>query len=132
MSGAGDETPEDMAALRQRNVELEGVLAETRAAGDARLMAAELRAEALRAGIVDLDGLRLLDRPEVSVSADGQVHGADRAVARLRRDKPYLFRDASSSAAAAAPEGRSAGGRMATEMSLDEWRRARADLLRRR
>lgn len=132
MTGTPADGADEVAALRARNAELEDALSATQQASDARLIAAELRAEAVRAGIVDIDGLRLMDRPEVSVSSEGQVLGADRAVARLRRDKPYLFRDASSSAAAAAPDTTRPVERLATEMSLEEWRRARAELLRRR
>ena len=51
---------------------------------------------------------------------------------RLRGDKPWLFARASSSSTASPPPGAAVKAKLATEMSLDEWKAARAELLRKR
>ena len=50
-------TDETIEALRQRAETLERELRETVAEAERRLIRAELKAEAVRAGMVDLDGL---------------------------------------------------------------------------
>ncbi len=99
----------------------------------ARLVQAELRTEAVRAGMVDLDGVRLLDASGLMLGPDG-VEGAAELVARMRDAKPWLFGrgGASSSSAGRAPRAAPPKAKTAMEMSEDEWRAARAELLRRR
>ncbi len=126
------ESGDEIAQLLQRNADLEQRLIELQATGSARLLRAELKAEAVRAGMVDLDGLKLIDDAAVSLDDKGDVHGARAAIERLRRDKPWLFGQPSSSSAAAAPPSSPAIGKHATEMTLEEWRTARAELIRRR
>ena len=123
---------EDMAALRARNAALEASLREARESADRRAIQSELRAEAMRRGMVDLDGLKLIEGGSVSVDADGIVHGAGAVMTKLRRDKPWLFGAPSSSSVAGVPAAAPVRAKLATEMSLHEWRVARADLLRRR
>lgn len=99
----------------------------------ARLVQAELRTEAVRAGMVDLDGVRLLDVSGLVLGPDG-VEGAGELIARMREAKPWLFGrgGVSSSSAGRAPAAAAPKARTAMEMSEDEWRAARAELLRRR
>lgn len=125
------ETPETEALLA-RAAELERKLAELEARAQARVVAAELKAEAVRAGMIDLDGLKLADASTLVMGEDGAVHGAAALVAELRRGKPWLFSAGSSSSAAAAPPATPPRARLATEMSVTEWRAARSELLRRR
>ena len=99
----------------------------TRALGLARTG----RAEAARAGMIDLDGLRLLDLSGVKLGPNAEVAEAATLVAGLKRDKPYLFARSSSAPASAPPQAAS-GPRRATDMTVEEWRLARAELLRRR
>ncbi len=113
-------------ALKAHAESLERQLHEAEVQSVARVRHAELRAEAMRAGIVDLDGLRLLDP-----SSQGDVEPA-LVIAKLRREKPWLFAAASSSNAASPPQAAPLKRKMATEMSIEEWRAARAELLRRR
>jgi hypothetical protein len=123
----------EIATLRSQTHELQKQLIETKQAADARIAQTELKAEALRAGIVDLDGLKLLDPGAYQITGDGTVLGVPEAIAKLRRSKPWLFAAASnSSSLAGAPSSEPHHRKHATEMSLDEWRVARADLLRRR
>ncbi len=97
-----------------------------------RLVRAELKAEAVRAGMVDLDGLKLLDISAARLTEAGEVEGAGALMAQLRRDKPWLFGGASSSATASPPPAAPPVAKKATEMTDAEYRAARADLLKRR
>lgn len=99
----------------------------------ARLMQAELRTEALRAGMVDLDGVRLIDPAAVRLTEAGTLDGGPALMARLRQDKPWLFTrtSGSSSSGAAVPPAASPARRSAMDMDVEEWRAARAELLRR-
>lgn len=56
-----------------------------------KILRAELRTAALKAGMIDLDGLKLADLSKVSLGEDGEVKGADELMASLREGKPYLF-----------------------------------------
>jgi hypothetical protein len=124
-----DDTPQDqadaMAELQARATALEKQLRDVEAQAAEKLRQAELKAEAVRAGIVDVDGLRLLD-------AQASVGDAAEVIGKLRRDKPWLFAAGSSSSGAAPPPAAPLRRKLATEMSVEEWRAARADLLRRR
>ena len=55
----------------------------------ARLVQAELRTEAVRAGMVDLDGVRLIDPAVVKLTEDGTLAGGAALMGRLRQDKPW-------------------------------------------
>jgi hypothetical protein len=123
------ETENDAAAfqaLKAHAESLERQLHEAETQSAARLRQAELKAEAMRAGIIDLDGLRLLD-PVTQGEAEPAL-----VIAKLRREKPWLFSPASSSSAASPPQAAPMKRKLATEMSIEEWRAARAELLRRR
>ena len=108
-----------IATLEARIAELE-----TRAVEQARR--AELTLEAVRAGIVDLDGLKLL--PPTVAGAEGDVAVT---VRELKRAKPWLF-SGSSSSTAVAPPSSAPKPRRATEMNDEDWQAARAELLKRR
>ena len=130
-----DETkaPEElMAELRSRADELERQMSALKADADARLVRAELKAEAGRAGIVDLDGLKLLDLSCATLNERGEVEGGAQLVAQLRRDKPWLFGPAFSSNPASPPAAQAPRRKLAVEMTDAEYKAARADLVRRR
>ena len=99
---------------------------------ESRLIRAELKAEAIRAGIVDLDGLKLLDPAAAKLNDTGEVENAPTLLANLKREKPWLFAGHSSSSTAAPPPAASAQAKKATEMTDAEYRAARAALLKRR
>ena len=113
-------------ALKAHAEALERQLHEAEVQSATRLRQAELKAEAMRAGIIDLDGLKLID---ASAPADAE---AQAVIAKLRRDKPWLFAQTSSSSTALPPQAAPMKRKMATDMSVEEWRAARAELLRRR
>lgn len=111
----------------------EAALERMQAETAARVIRAELKAEAVKAGMIDLDGLKLIDTSEIQVSETGEVRDAAALLGRLKRAKPWLFGGgASSSAAASAPRPEPPRTRHANELSHEEWVQARAALLRRR
>lgn len=118
--------------LRQRAEALEAQLAAVQRDTTNRIVQAELRAEAMRAGIVDMDGLKLADISPARLNDRGEVEGAGQVIAQLRRNKPWLFAGVSSSSAASAPPVQAPRQKRATEMDDSEWRAARSELLRRR
>jgi hypothetical protein len=122
------QTPTPPADLSAHAAALERQLAEAHG----RLIRAELKAEAVRAGMVDLDGLKLLDTGKLRLGDDGEVEGAASLMRELRRSKPWLFGAGSSSSTAGAPPAQAPKPRLATEMNVEEWQKARADLLKRR
>ena len=111
----------------------EAALLRSQADAEARLIRAELKVEALRAGMVDLDGLKLLDLGEIRLGQNGDVVDGGAILAKLKRTKPWLFgAPSSSSAAANPPRPEPPRTRHANELSREEWLVARAALLRRR
>ena len=68
-----------------------------------RLILAELRTEALRAGMIDADGVRLLDLANVRLAPDATLPEAPALIALLRAAKPWLFTRSTSSPAAMKP-----------------------------
>lgn len=120
--------PESLARVQ----ELERQLAELQSQASARLIQAELKAEAIRAGMIDLDGLKLVAPDLVRLSENGEPQGAAEAVGALRRAKPYLFPSANSSHPGAVPAAQPPSPKSATQMSHEEWQAARAALLRHR
>jgi len=124
-------SPEDeLESLRARTRELETRLLETEETTRAKLVRAELRTHAVRAGMIDLDGLKLVETDELHLSPDGEIEGAATLMASLRKRKPWLFGDTSSSSAATPPPTAPLKKKLATEMTTDEWRAARIDILR--
>jgi hypothetical protein len=111
----------------------EAALMRVQADADAKLIRAELKTEAIRAGMVDLDGLKLLNTEDVRLTETGEVADAAAMLAKLKRAKPWLFGAAvSSSAAANPPRPEPPRTRHANDLSHEEWVAARAALLRRR
>ncbi|PUA19590.1 hypothetical protein [Glaciimonas sp. PCH181] len=70
------------------------VAAATQVAND-RILRAELKTVALKAGMIDLDGLKLADLSLVKLNDAGDVEGADALMASLKESKPYLFQSSS-------------------------------------
>ena len=109
----------------------ESSLERTKAEARTRIIYAELRAEATKAGMIDLDGLKLLDTDTLNISDDGSIEDVSAVFTKLKRAKPWLFGSGkSSSALTNAPSPELPRQRMATEMSHDEWLSARAALLK--
>jgi hypothetical protein len=118
---------------QERAEAAEAALGRVQADVNAKLIRAELKAEAIRAGMVDLDGLKLLNMDDVRLTEAGDVADATVMLAKLKRAKPWLFvTAASSSAAANPPRPEAPRARHANELTHEEWLSARASLVRRR
>ncbi len=127
------ENENDADDWQKRAEAAEAELVAVRGQADARLIHAELKAEAIKAGMVDLDGLKLIDTSEIRLNEAGDVQEAGAILNRLKRAKPWLFGNASSSSAAAhPPRPEPPRIRQANELSHAEWQAARAALIRRR
>ena len=126
-----DDTPIPIAAddpleeLRTRADVLERELTKVRLRAEVQLIRSEMKAEAIRAGIIDLDGLKLIDSSEVKLDADGEVEGAVVLITRLRKAKPWLFATGSASSTAILPPAQAPRRKLATEMTDAEYRIAR-------
>jgi hypothetical protein len=123
-------TVDPVAELRARAGELEQRLADSERQARGRIVRAELKVEAVRAGIVDLDGLKLLDLEHVELTPEGELANAAELMAQLRRAKPWLFGAASSSSPASPPPAQPPRQKSATEMTDEEYRAARAAILK--
>lgn len=121
-----------LVSLRDRAEALERQLAVVQHETAARLVRTELKAEAVRAGIIDLDGIKLADCSAVKLNENGDVDGAAAVIARLKQEKPWLFAGGSSSSRATPPQVQVPRAKRATDMTDAEYRAARADLLKRR
>jgi hypothetical protein len=99
----------------------EKVSAAEKAAND-RILRAELKTAALKAGMVDLDGLKLADLTKVTLDESGEVQGADELMASLKEAKPYLFGQPvqGTSSTAPAPKPGDVKPKTAKEMSAEE------------
>jgi hypothetical protein len=103
-----------------------------RADYESRLVAANLRTEAVRAGMIDLDGLKLLDLSSVTLDANDKIVDGRKIMDGLRREKPWLFGATSSSSASIAPASQPVRQKTALEMTDEEYAAARAALTRHR
>src|SRR5664279_4365925 len=92
------EDPE--ADLRARLDKLERYGQENHRLNERRVVLAELKVEAMRADMIDLDGLQFLDMSQVRLSEDGSVVDGTELIGRLKRAKPWLFAAPSSSSIA--------------------------------
>ena len=122
---------ETVELLRARAAELEQQVRSLSEQARTNLVLSELKAEAVRAGMVDLDGLKLLDASTVAIGERGEVTGAATAMERFRRAKPWLFGGASSTTTAVPPPSQPPRAKKATDMTPEEYRAARAALVRR-
>lgn len=91
-----------------------------------RLVIANLRTEAIRAGMIDMDGLKLIDLSAVRLGKDDRIVGGPKLMDDFKRNKPWLFGPMSSSSAAIAPASQPARQKMALEMTDEEYVAARA------
>lgn len=108
-------------------------IADANTAANQRIIRSELKAYAVKAGIRDLDALRLADLSKVSLTENGEVEGADALIESLKTSKPYLFADASAgtttgttSQSAAAPKPAANGTKSAKDMTPEEYKAAKA------
>lgn len=75
------------AAQRERDEKV----AEVQRAAQDRLVRAELKAAAIKAGMVDPDGLKLLDLSDVTLDEKGELKMPEGFFDRAKEAKPFLF-----------------------------------------
>lgn len=108
------------AKAEQHKAEAETKITEANTAAEQRIIRAELKAAALKAGMHDLDGLKLADLSAIKLDEHGEVIGADDLLAKLKESKPYLFVTASSSNPEPKPKPGEVVNKKATEMTAEE------------
>jgi hypothetical protein len=123
---------EQLSDLRARAEALERQLTDVQQLAESRVMKAELKTEAVRAGMIDLDGLKLIDTTKLKLTSEGEVEGAYDFMRHLKKAKPWLFGGGSSSSASTPPPAHPPRQKLATEMTDTEYRAAREALLRTR
>jgi len=77
--------------------EAEAHKAEAQTKADQRVIRAELKAEAIKAGMINLNGLKLADLSAIKLDEKGEVIGADEVMKALKESDPYLFKAPSTS-----------------------------------
>lgn len=129
-----DETPpqEMLDALRRQTDALQQELETLRGKARHTNMMADLRVAAVKTGMIDLDGIKLLDLTTVRTTDDGEIPDAIQVMAMLKQSKPWLFGSWSTSSAKEAPPSQPPQQKQAMEMSDDEYQAARALILKRR
>lgn len=101
----------------------ESKVKEATAAAEQRIIRAEMKAAAIKAGMVDLDGLKLADLSTVKLNDKGEVEGADELMKALKEAKPYLFSttQSTSQTSKAPPKKDDSKPKTAKEMTAEEW-----------
>jgi hypothetical protein len=125
-----DTLDDPLMELKARCEHLEQELLRVRQRAESGMIKAHLQAEATRAGMIDMDGLKLLDISRVTVTEEGEVQGATALMDRVRKEKPWLFGRPSTSAAAGVPPSQPPRQKLATEMTDTEYQAAREAILR--
>lgn len=115
-------------ALIAKQKEFETTLSAKAQAANERIIRSELKAHAVAAGIVDLDGLKLIDTKDIKVDENGEVVGAEEAIKALKEKKTYLFVEHKSSTytgKGAEPEKKAAkkGGKNAFDLPPEEFKK---------
>ena len=93
--GAADELTKAKAALddadKAREKAVADALKSAKAEANARLLNAELKAAAAKAGLIDPSDIRLFDTSKVTVAEDGTVSIPEGFFDEAAKAKPYLF-----------------------------------------
>ena len=120
------EREEHRTAAEKAAKDAEGKIKEAHTAAEQRVIRAELKAEALKAGMVDLDGLKLADLSNIKINDAGEVEGATELMEALKKSKPYLFGSTqNSSTPGTPPNPKPPAAKKATEMTPEEYAAAR-------
>lgn len=113
-------------AAAKAKEEAEGTVSAAKEAANERIIRAELKTAAIKAGMVDLDGLKLADLSKVKLGDTGEVEGADALMEEMKAAKPYLFGEIkSSSSTEKTPPKKPAEVKRATEMTPEEYAAAK-------
>lgn len=116
------------AKLKQLTEESEARVKKASADAADALVRAKIESAATKAGMVDLDGLKLADLSKVKLKDDGSLEGADDALKALKEAKPYLFGVTGNSSSPVTPPSPSNQPKHANEMSDAEYAAALAQM----
>lgn len=108
-------------AAKKAQEAAEARAAEREAQAQARVIKAEMKALAVKAGIVDIDALALADLSGVKFNEAGDIEGAEAAIEALKKAKPYLFAQTTSSTQAP-PKGGEQKPKSARDLSDSDWK----------
>lgn len=115
--------------LTGKMTEAEQKAADAAAKAKARSMMADLRIAAKDAGMVDLDGLKLLATDTLKVNDDGDVENAAEVLTALKEAKPYLFGNPQhTSNPSPPPPANNSAPKKGMEMTAEEWAQKQRDL----
>lgn len=78
-------------AAKKASEEAQAAIAKAQQASNERIIRAELKAEAVKAGVVDLDVLKLVDLSKLKLNDQGDVEGAADLIKALKESKPHFF-----------------------------------------
>lgn len=122
-----------LAAEKEKNDLLSKVEATTRERQmlEKKVIEAELKAQAVAAGIKDIDFIKLIDLKDVKMNEAGAVEGLDKLVHDFKARKPDLFGvDKKASSSTNFPSANSgaaaASGIDARKLPRDEWKKNRS------
>ncbi len=116
-------TEEAEARVKKASEEAEGKIKEVHTASEQRIIRAEMKAAAIKAGMVDLDGLKLADLSKIKLNEQGEVEGAEALMEEMKKAKPYLFQAGSSTSHAGdpPPKKKDDKAKTAKDMTDAEW-----------
>lgn len=87
-------------ALTKAQKEADDKVIAARKSADERLLRAELKTAAVKAGLVDLDVLKLADIGELKFNDKGEIEGLDKFIEDFKKAKPHFFNAAGASTSA--------------------------------
>lgn len=120
---AAKKAEEAEAAAKKATEEAEAKTKDADAKANERIIRAELKAAALKAGMVDLDGLKLADLSSVKLNEAGEVEGADALMDALKKSKPFLFKETTSTSSTnKTPDKKEDTPKSAKDMNDAEWK----------
>lgn len=88
-----------------------------------RYIRAELKAEALKAGLVDVDALKMFDTSSIEIDVNGDVVGVKELIEEMRELKPYAFSTTvkDTTTDKKTPDSTKVNSKSALDMSSDEF-----------
>jgi hypothetical protein len=114
--------------------ESETKIAEFSNSANQRIIRAELKAQAVKAGMIDLDGLKLLDTSTITIDKNGDIVIPDGFFEDAKKAKSYLFAttgaDTGTTTQTKLAPKPATGTKSVVEMTDEEYAIARAELTR--
>lgn len=107
----------------------EELVSKAKVEADARIIRAELKAAAIKAGMLDLDGLKMADLDKVVLTENGELAGVEALMEQLKKDKAYLFGSSTTTHTGKAPDPNPPTPKRALDMSFAEYVAAKAAII---